>query len=808
MKKMFKIRFLLILLVLVPWGCEDELEYMQKEPEWLGPSIYEYLEKDGRFTNYMALLNQTDYKDILSRTGSRTLFVPDDSAFNVFYKTNKQGIQSVKDFSPAMVNALVKAFMLNNAIVSPLLTYPNARSELSLRRYTAAFTAADSILTVETMDPQACIGWEKFQYASSFKFGDNFGCWLPYFLQRTQDYMFWTDEDMETVLQGTWDKNDFYVLQTRVKQRDITCKNGYINVLSAVSMPPVDMYHWVRSQPNLTIFAKLLDRFSNPVYSPDATNYNRLQTGSQDSIWSFQISGACSAGIDIKLTEVAWGGNGYWNQFHQKNEASLFVPDDATLTEYFNSSFLKEFGSWDKVPRDMVKQLLDAHYRLSINKSVPSCFEGMKAADAYGTLMNLGKENVLNCGVCSNGLVYTINKVCAPTVLESVVAPILSMDNGNLWNIIVYKNKSNTDAFSQILSSTDYPEGFSVLITPDEYMKGWFDPVSNANGSTRTRIYHNFTWDKTWNVEYAIRDTCIDSKNGTVNFAKAYNNGNHNEADSKSIRDKLIYIGKCQMLVGDIQSGDRFYHTLNNQVLEVSGNAVGMQVAGGGNTRRLSILSSEKKVNGTTYVIDGIVQSPMVTPYATLSTDADYTDFYALLTGASKGDNFQFFAIPSGLWCVDYNVTLFTGSKYTIFAPSNQALQEAHQQGLYKTWAEIAALGSLDEQKAEKARLMRFLKAHFMDDCVYIGNATAQNSYSTAALNAAGGAIDLKVATDRNKITLTDPKGNVQEIQEIGGKTNVLTSEYTFDGNDYRNKLIKGCCAIVIHKIDKPLVVE
>lgn len=806
MKKMFKIRFLLILLVLVPWGCEDELEYLQNEPEWLGPSIYEYLEKDGRFTNYMALLNQTEYKDILSRTGSRTLFVPDDSAFQAFYQKNKMGIKSVTDFSPAMVQSLVKSFMLSNAIVSPLLTYPKNKGDIAFRRPTAAFTANDSISTMAPLDPEYAIGWDGFGNAE-YKFGHNIGGFLPYFLQRTQDFLSWTDEDMSVILQGPWQKDDFYVLQTRVKQRDITCKNGYINVLSEVTMPPTDLYHWIKSQPNLSIFGRLLDRFSIPVYSPEATQYNTLMTGAQDSIYRMTVPGVCNL-IDLQLTEIHKGEIGYWGEYYLRNGVTLFVPDDATLTEYFNTSFLAGFGSWDDVPKDIISQLINAHFRATIDKSVPSCFSGMKAADTYGTFIAVESQNVVDCGVCTNGLAYVINKVCAPDVLESVVAPVLSMDNANLMNAIIYK----IGGFSQLFSSTDYAEGFTVLITPDEYMKGWVDPISYASTASLKRVSHEFYWDKDWKVEFPIRDTCRWMDTGEKSgFNPSYNNGNKNHPDTKAMCDKLTYIGNSQLLIGDINNGDRFFHTLNNEVLEVRKSGGSMQVLGAGNMTPLNVLSAENKRNGMTYVIDGLVQSPITSPYSVLLTEPSFKTFYDLLLGAAdknKGTGFNFFAVPSGFQCVDYNSSLFTGKKYTLFVPTNEALQAAHEQGIYKTWDEIALLGSLEEQKLEKERLMRYLKTYFMDDCVYIGNHTSEKAYLTAALNEEGRSIQLKIATDDQKITLTDPKGNRQEIREDGNKTNILTSEYTFDGNDYRNKLIKSSCAIVIHKLDKALVIE
>jgi uncharacterized surface protein with fasciclin (FAS1) repeats len=62
-------------------SCRDEYYYDDKEPDFLGASIYEYLEEDGNFTLFMKVIEDLGYKDILSKTGSNTLFVADDEAF-------------------------------------------------------------------------------------------------------------------------------------------------------------------------------------------------------------------------------------------------------------------------------------------------------------------------------------------------------------------------------------------------------------------------------------------------------------------------------------------------------------------------------------------------------------------------------------------------------------------------------------------------------------------------------------------------------------------------------------------------------
>ena len=61
----------------------DGYDLGDEDPSWLGSSIYAYLD-DGNYTNTVRLINDLNYGTVLNTTGSKTLFVADDDAFNRF----------------------------------------------------------------------------------------------------------------------------------------------------------------------------------------------------------------------------------------------------------------------------------------------------------------------------------------------------------------------------------------------------------------------------------------------------------------------------------------------------------------------------------------------------------------------------------------------------------------------------------------------------------------------------------------------------------------------------------------------------
>ena len=79
-------------------ACHDEYTLDDAKPVWLNSSIYETLESDGSYTNYLRLIADPDVNSgdseesslvqILSRTGSKTVFAANDQAWENFFAAN------------------------------------------------------------------------------------------------------------------------------------------------------------------------------------------------------------------------------------------------------------------------------------------------------------------------------------------------------------------------------------------------------------------------------------------------------------------------------------------------------------------------------------------------------------------------------------------------------------------------------------------------------------------------------------------------------------------------------------------------
>ena len=84
------------------YSCTDDYDLPDKTPSWLGSSIYDYLNEKENFTNTIRLIDDLDYAEVLGKTGSKTLFVANDEAFNRFYQKNPWGVKSYDDLTMSM----------------------------------------------------------------------------------------------------------------------------------------------------------------------------------------------------------------------------------------------------------------------------------------------------------------------------------------------------------------------------------------------------------------------------------------------------------------------------------------------------------------------------------------------------------------------------------------------------------------------------------------------------------------------------------------------------------------------------------
>ncbi len=554
-------------------SCKDDYSLDDTNPSWLGSSIYEYLDEEGNYTNFVRLIDDLGYKEVLARTGSKTLFVADDAAFDEFYKSNTWGVHSYAELSQAQKKLLMNSAMINNAYLLEMMSSSPAGSGDNdlptkgdvLRRETA-LDVTDSISHLFSEDIPHSYNTDDADYWARFRNSDK-GIYLAndastpmmtHFLASQMAAAKITDSDFELLTGRTRDKNDAFVYDSKVTKADITCQNGYVNLLDRVLLFPQNMAEVLRTNSDTQIFSHMIDRFSAPFYNSTLTERYRLIYGNEvDSVFQKRYFAERSQGGVALYSDAGTDPTGNptgntvfnsssnkplpfdpgWNTYFanktekEQDMAAIFCPNDKKLMEYFfdengGGRFLvkayapellsqitpsttdKElvYKAIDQIPRATIRALLNNLMKGSFNSTVPSKFETIKnsAQDAmFDETDDYHRGKIQKTLLANNGVIYVMDEVTTPAEYAAVSAPAYVETDKRIFNWAVQSEKlggvpSNYYAYLLAMSSR-----FSFLVPSDDNF--WYvDPLSfyapttetNAGGTVLVGRAFNYTWDE------------------------------------------------------------------------------------------------------------------------------------------------------------------------------------------------------------------------------------------------------------------------------------------------------------------------
>lgn len=527
-------------------SCSDNYELDDKNPDWLGTNIYDALKTKGNYTNFVNLINDLDYAEVLSKTGSKTLFVADDDAFNEFYSNNSWGVKSYDELSIAQKKLLLNSAMINNAYLLEMMSSTEGPVKGECLRRETALDVTDSIphfLSEElpiTYNKEDIDYWERFRNGNGIYLAlDNTKSMMVHFLPAQMNLNKITNNDFKIITGKDRDLNDAFIFDSKVLEQDITCQNGYINRLDKVLVNPQNMAEVLRTNGLTNIFSHMIDRFSAPFYDDALTKRYRLLYGNDvDSVFqkryfSERSQGNSSLNNDRGTNPVSNpGGNKVshmlnfdpgWNEYQADNQTEkesdmgvIFAPTDDKLFDYFFSEngggkFLVEsyapeyvgeissktdydniYKAIDQIPLSVIEALLNNLMKVSFNNCVPSKFETIKDDAQDPMLDETHIPYIKDVKLANNGLIYIMDEVLTPAKYAAVSAPAYVGQDMQIFNYAINQGRLDiqTNFYAYLLAMS---ARFSFFVPQDDDF--WYvDPVSFALGKGKQRIL-NFTWD-------------------------------------------------------------------------------------------------------------------------------------------------------------------------------------------------------------------------------------------------------------------------------------------------------------------------
>ena len=942
------------------WSCKDEFPYDDEKPSWLNSSIFESLEQRGNFTTYLRLLDDDDVNaagtrrltEVLGRTGSKTIFVADDDAWNAFFKRNASlpasnpwhNATSYERLSEAQKKLLIHSSMLNNAIVMENLASSDGSGGNTPTRgqYMRRFTdinLTDSITFLPAEDVPYTFNTGDINYWRRFR-PENGGKGLYLVTDSTRNMMLHftaehmanndiTDADFAIFMGRERQTGDVHIYDALLKEKDGVAENGYINTTEKVIYPLPNMAEVIRTNGKTNIFSHILDRFSFPYYNPAVTQaYKDLHPSFTDSIFTKKYF----AQIGVDHQPVLFGPDGErfqdsdgevalkfdpgWNEFYDEVDrradmASMFVPSDEILWEYFaeggggwqlvqtyakNPEAPVQVGDYealyrkiDDIPLSTLQDLVNVIMFRSFTGSVPSKMTKLRN-DAQEDIFYTASEDspvddtklrrdggaIDTCLIASNGAVYIMNKVYGPAKYTSVAAPA----NISKTNLIMKWAINNGSIESQDKMKLNYyaylmamKSRFTFFLPSDAALQHYYDPVSFT--STKQRV---LALEYTGQGTFPLKHTLYRYDVSTAQQGTSYTTERMSEDE---ITNRLKDILESHTIVHDgtnpIDSEDEYYLTKNGSAVKLTRDANGTVIAIQGGyqleNERNGILSGDPGTssisvaptnihnmdNGRTYVIDDAPIIPASkSVYGILSQDiTEEGPFSKFLDLTSDQENvivgcglipsttkqadrprmlrkYHIFVGPNDTGGngggVDNNVQFFNNYRYTLFVPTNEAIDDAVAHGL-PTWESILddynscipegqedpVLTQADSLRlqAKIIYLNNFIRGHFLDNSIFADKSERPEAdYVTSSYNNELG-VFVKVHCQRVKeggrtvLKVRDDNGG--QPLTVTDMCNIMARDISCTrGNSYvsptnqsslNNLIIQGSSFCVIHQI-------
>ena len=813
----------------------SEYDLDERTPDGWGSSIYSWLDEQGNYTNTVRMIDDLGYREVLAKTGSKTLFVADDAAYERFFRNNAWGVRSYNQLSTSQKKLLIYGSMIDNSIqlnnLSSVEGTPPREGEC-MRRFTSS-TIYDSVPIIKPDRMPDNPYWQRHRNSGRpmVCMQDMTTVPLVQFIEKQLSNKRITNADYDFIYNHTTQRKtgEASVNGIQVSEPNIKCSNGFIHQMNEVITPLPNMAELIASKPQLSLFNRLMERFCAPYPDLDQSvtrQYNYLYDTNVDTVFQkrffsekSQNGEALEMSPDRKAVRALLKYDPEWNAYYagrneetgnivlQRDMGVIMVPSNEALTEYWENGagrVLKDYyGTWDKVPDDVVVKLINNNMLNSFVSSVPSKFSGIlnDANDPMGVEESAIDSVWLGC----NGAVYMTNRVYSPTAYVSVSFPALINQTMKVldWGIVqnqynVYLNSLNTY--------------YSFFIPTNKSLLEYIDPVSY--GKSRTQLFR-FYFDETKPIRERVWASIwnYDTETGEIGDSIG------KTTDYDQIRNRLRDILDTHIVIGNVEDGKTYYRTKGGTEIRVRNVAAGyngMTVEGSyqvneGTPVPVSFIYDQTDGgNGKSYILESQpIMGTRHTVRDVLSQHEEFAKFLELVDGSGllevMHDNFS---------CGGTNVSLFNTYHYTVYVPTNESIQKLQDAGKLPTWEQVERheeTGNLQAKTRDSLAIVNFVKYHIQDNALFIGAASESGDYETQQVNPKTERFyRLRATLDENGISVKDESGATHNVvTKNPALYNLQAREYQYNSRDAStaNQLITSSSA-VIHLIDSPLLIE
>ncbi len=752
--KTYKLVFLAGLLILLfANSCNDiyDQEKYQK-PDWLAGKLYTQISELENLSTFKRCIELTGYDTILDRTGSYTIFAPNNEAFNSWLSSKPEYNGSVESIPVSTLLEIVKIHIIQDAwtlnqiqlldvdgwidVNDPKNNKPYAYKRQSIlrdpnttfhvRNDQGDLTIVDSLHANDT----------RIVYTRSRKY-------VPIFFPGFFGLHNLDENDYAFYFNRPFENGAVHYVNSKVIGNEVFAENGFIYEVDQVVEPLQNVYQLFNDSEhgeNYQYMWNLFKLFPDFRVDLDETN-SQLEARAGldfDTLYTLNFPK-----LPYNIHEEITGPNTN-DKFTLRYHNGILAPDDNAFQTFIDEVITgpSRWQSWETVPIELKLIILRNHMTSSpIYKT--SLQNGFYSDE--DDLIQFGDDLIAQKYFASNATFLGLNEVIVPRAFTSVSGPVYLYPG---YSTLLYSMEMSKVLPAIKKSDADY----SYFIIDDatvnndsSLMLRWKNKIQNQY---ELRAYDR-TLEKMEKMTPKILSKRILNQVG-INTPKGI-------ANKEFIEN----------IAGN-------YIVFNNLTNEVRGGIECKYGYNGDST--ITVIAEELNQvadNGITYKVNSWLTPPNYNMYSALSVRVH---FHNLIKKAGLY-NAKTFEFPF----------LMEGENYTLFVPSEQALLDYGADTL-----------DVDE-------LADLLKYHFVRGVkIFTDGGIPSGDFSTLRVDESSTNLFTKftpmtIQTGPDQLEIFDQSGNLLGIIEESDKTNKMI---TTDTDDESSSVFDNITTSVLHEID------
>lgn len=655
---------------------------------------------------------------------------------------------------------------------------------------------------------------------------------------------------------------------------DLSTKNTYNAWAIENGEPTIDNVYAIRYFSQLSRNAVKLDR-----YTDDEGKVSDIKTESQllnfDPGWNQYKPNATSSQNEDVAAILAPTDDALWEFFKENGGGGAYIVrnlGDQTL-ENTRDNLAANFDAIYNNDPSVFTNMLNNLMKSNLSKTVPSKFSTVQN-DAF-EFMGLTLDDVhkkddgkYDVKIANNGVIYKMDKFFAPQLYNSVLGPASVYQNMRSMGQMLNDHAVTAGEVPALGVNMYYylmsmKSKYAVFVPEDNSSFIYIDPVS---------IYDNDGYGQKA-LRFRFSTASTSSKFNVMVQKGVYENGQFSElgeyteqniADnsyeySSQIQDMLNYHVVVLNSNEDGLNGNHYYKTKHGGAIYVPDGFArnGKTILGGaqieGNAPAANVITQYSKTgrqdadpdanieNGTCYLISTPIQPTTTSTYKVLSSK--YEMFYDFMSGfegntdilkfagisdvvnektkKSEQTNYTMFETTNNDLqredLYDARMRMLGAYNYTVYAPTNEAMEKAYNEMGLPSWDEIENLyknySELEEGTSEYIAAQKIMRAkidvmrefvfyHIQNNSVFADNTIVTGSYQTFCTDDLGIAQTLKIGGGNGTLNVTDLAGNTVSVTYGSANANILARDIVRTSD---KKGIDYSSFVTIHGIDTPL---